>query len=71
MTAKDQLKLLAKGFTILRVSQVNKNRSESWVIKYKSIERHNWSVLQKDIPSEALLNRNLKELLSDPLTVAE
>lgn len=71
MTAKDQLKLLVKGFTILRVSQVNNNRVESWVIKHKSPRNKDWMLLQKDIPSEAILNRNLKELLADQLTVQE
>lgn len=71
MTAKDQLKLLVKGFTILRVSQVNKDRIDTWVIKYKTPKNNDWRVLQEDIPSEAAANRFLKALLSDPFTVQE
>ena len=58
MTAKDQIKLIKKGFTIIRADMF---RLE---IKYKS-DSHSWKILEKGFTSKAAVERRMKELLEN------
>lgn len=65
MTAKDQLKLLNAGFTIIR-----KNETDL-CIKYKSRDAPDWRILAKGFASRAALNRRMNEFLIDEKTVED
>jgi hypothetical protein len=63
MTASDQYKLTQAGFMIIR-----KGNS---TIKAKTKERPEWHTLQKDLKSQAAIDRAAKELLKSPLVVED
>ncbi|WP_312078404.1 hypothetical protein [Chryseobacterium sp.] len=64
MTAKDQIKLINKGFKIIIADNF---RLE---IKQKS-DSHSWKVLEKGFSSKAAVERRMTELLQDQLTVED
>ena len=59
MNAKDQVKVLNAGFTIIRM-EVSTLR-----IKAKTKIKRDWHTLRKDFPSEAAMKRYMKELLEN------
>lgn len=72
MNQHDVAKLLDKGFTVLRTANIYpaKNpKDKSFQIKAKTKDKPDWYILEKDIPSQAQLDRRIKELLIDPMTV--
>ncbi|MEG0760785.1 hypothetical protein [Chryseobacterium sp.] len=64
MTAKDQIKLIKKGFKIIRADLF---RLE---IKIKT-DSHSWKVLEKGFSSKAAVERKMKKLLEDSLTIED
>jgi hypothetical protein len=65
MKAKDQLKLLRKGFKILREDKSNMG------IKFKTLEFQEWRMLQKGFPSYAALRREMNRQLESDNVVEE
>lgn len=61
MTAKDQLKLINAGFTIIR-KEGEKNLFGK-KIKYKDAEHHEWATLYGNFVSNAAMQRKVTELL--------
>ena len=55
---RDVLKLLKKGFTIIRAD------NENLRIKHKSRINTEWQILEKDFKSKAALRRKMDELLT-------
>lgn len=66
MTQKDQLKLMAQGFRIVRIDLFR------MAIKEK---RHHasdgWKIIEKDFKTKKSLAERMQELLTDPLTVED
>lgn len=56
--SRDILKLLKKGFTIIRAD------NENLRIKHKSRANTEWQTLEKDFKSKAALRRKMDELLT-------
>lgn len=56
--SRDVLKLLKKGFTIIRADNLNLK------IKHKTAGNYEWQTLEKDFKSKAALRRRMDELLS-------
>ena len=68
MTAKDQVKLLKAGFTIIR-----KEGAETFTgkkIKFKSALHPEWKTLDK-YPTNAAMQRAINEFLQNPMTVED
>lgn len=65
MTAQDQLKLINKGFKIIRADMFRLQ------IKHKGSGTHDWKTLEKGFASKAAVERRMKELLSDKMTVED
>ena len=61
MTAKDQLKVIKAGFTIIRKEGAETFSGKK--IKYKNKDQTEWAVLEKDFKSNAAMERKVKELL--------
>ncbi len=76
MQAKDQLKLLNAGFTIIRKSITpvyagGNIIGSACAIKYKTSENHEWRVMEKGFTSKAALQRRVDELLKNDKIVEE
>ncbi|MEE6129099.1 hypothetical protein V2E39_16990 [Chryseobacterium arthrosphaerae] len=56
--SRDVLKLLKKGFTIIRADDLNLK------IKHKTGKNYEWQTLEKDFKSKAALRRKMDELLT-------
>ena len=56
MNARDQQKILAAGFTIIRADEANLK------IKAKTLERPEWHTYEKGFKSKAELNRRIQQL---------
>ncbi len=56
--SRDVLKLLKRGFTIIRAD------NENLKIKHKTVKNHDWQTLEKDFKSKAALRRKMDELLT-------
>jgi hypothetical protein len=65
MNAKDQLKVIKAGFTILRVDW------EKLQIKYKDSDHQEWCYYEHKYPSKASLKRDLTFLLRLPSHVED
>lgn len=65
MTAKDQLKVIRAGFTIIRADEHNLQ------LKYKDKNNLNWKILRSDFSSKAALNREKKEFLKMNLFIED
>ncbi len=65
MTAKDQLKVIRAGFTIIRSDEHN------LLIKFKDKHHSNWNVLSQGFKSKAELNRRMNDLLTDIKTIED
>lgn len=65
MTAKDQLKLIVAGFTIIRSDEHN------LLIKFKDKHHSNWNILSQGFKSKAELKRKIDELLKDVKTIED
>ncbi len=61
MNKKDQLKVLAEGFTIVSACDTPHYR-----IKYIDNEAREWRTLEYNFKSAAARNARLKQLLDDP-----
>lgn len=68
MTAKDQVKLLNAGFTIIR--KEGENTLSEKKIKFKSTLHHEWKTLDK-YPTNAAMQRAAKELLENRMIVED
>ena len=64
MTAKDHIKLMNKGFTIIRADLFR------LTIKYKQ-GLQDWKILEKGFTTKAAVERRIKELLENPLRVED
>ena len=67
MNQKDQVKVLKAGFTILRIEITPINNSIDYTrkIKYKNDGNREWRTYESGFPSNAALNKRMKELLED------
>lgn len=65
MTATDQHKIINKGFKVIR------REYNRMLIKIKIESSHGWSNLESGFPSKAALDRRMKEMLADPMTVED
>jgi hypothetical protein len=65
MTAKDQLKLLKAGFTIIRADE------NQLLIKFKDKNHLNWNLLSNGAKSKAELRRRMDTFLQSDLTVED
>lgn len=59
MTQADQLKVMRKGFKIIRSDMFRLQ------IKYKDAESVHWKTLEKDFPNKTQLEKRMKELLEN------
>lgn len=57
MTQSDQVKVMRKGFKIIRPDMFRLQ------IKFKDAENDNWKTLEKDFASKAAVERRMKQLL--------
>jgi hypothetical protein len=64
MTAKDQQKLMRKGFTIIRADLFR------LTIKTKQSQQ-DWKILEKGFTSKAAVERRMKELLKDDFIIED
>ncbi len=74
MNAKDQIKVCAAGFTILRseVRSAMTGPEKSFFIKHKTPEKPDaWHTFEKDFASEAAMNRRMTELLKDKMFIQD
>jgi hypothetical protein len=69
MNATDQQKLVKAGFTIIRKEDFNMNGQMR--IKVKGSGSHEWKTLEKGFATKAALERRMKQLLEDPMTVED
>jgi hypothetical protein len=67
MTAKDQLKLLSAGFTIIREQSLPGDLR----IKYKDKLHHEWTTLFKHFPTATALKNQMAELLKTSTIVED
>lgn len=65
MTAKDQLKLTAKGFEIIRRDYNTMN------VKFKCKNHTDWRILQKGFESKAAMDRFMNVLLQGDKVVED
>lgn len=65
MTAKDQLKLLKAGFTIIRADE------HQLLIKFKDKNHINWNLLSNGAKSKAELRRQMDTFLADEKTIED
>lgn len=72
MQAKDQVKVLAFGFTIIRkeIREVSPGVMYR-AIKAKTKNRPEWHVLAKDFETNAKLERRMTDLLRNPLIIED
>ena len=61
MTAKDQLKLLDAGFTIIRME--GRGTFSDKRIKYKNKEQRGWATLVSGFKSNSAMQKRVTELL--------
>lgn len=66
MNTKDQNKLLAAGYTLIR-----KDDTPTIRIKTKSAENLEWQTLEKDFKSKASRDRRMDELLESVTTLED
>ena len=65
MTAKDQQKIIEKGFRIIRVDLFRMK------IKYKNIIQPEWATLEDGFKTKKEILERMKELLTDRMTIEE
>ncbi len=65
MTQTDQLKVMERGFKIIRKDE------NALIIKSKTKDSQNWTILYKDFPSKAALKRKMDELLKYDFTIED
>lgn len=65
MNAKDQLKVIRAGFTIIRADE------HHLALKYKDKNNENWKILRSGFPSKAALDREKKEFLKMNLYIED
>lgn len=65
MTAKDQVKVMRAGFTIIRADEHHLQ------LKFKDKNNLNWKVLRSDFTSKAALLREKKEFLKMNLFIED
>ena len=65
MTAKDQLKLLNAGFTIIRKEE------SAMKIKFKDRKNHDWKTLSSGFASKAALQREVDHLLKSSIIIED
>lgn len=65
MTQQDQLKVIEKGFVIIRKDE------QKLQIKSKSLHNKNWKYFNIKHPSKASLDRSFKELLKNNLYISD
>ncbi len=72
MQAKDQVKVLAVGFTIIRkeIREVSPGVMYR-AIKAKTKSRREWHVLAKDFETNTKLDRRMTDLLRNPLIIED
>lgn len=66
MDAKDQLKVINAGFTIIRSQEFPTLR-----IKHKDKDHHEWTTLEKDFPSIRQRDIRMQVLLLKPNYIAD
>ena len=65
MTQTDQLKVMQRGFKIIRKDE------NALIIKSKTLDSQNWTILYNGFPSKAALKRKMEELLKYDLTIED
>ena len=72
MNAKDQVKVLKAGFTIIRkeVTHVVGNMYKR-KIKAKTKEQREWHTLEENFRSEFAINRRIKEMLENDSVIED
>ncbi|MCT4181618.1 hypothetical protein HZP54_16865 [Elizabethkingia anophelis] len=65
MTQSDQLKVIRKGFRIIRADMFRK------VIKVKADVGMNWKTLEKGFTTKTAVQKRMDELLKNKLTIED
>lgn len=72
MNAKDQLKCLKAGFTIIRTDDHTDDNGLRINIKAKTKKQTSWHNLYKEnFPSKAARDREVAKLLKDPMIIQD
>ncbi len=68
MSGTDQAKVVDAGFMIIRRQD---HQSQELKIKYKGNGGHEWKTLEKNFKNKSALEKRMKELLLNPMTVED